>query len=509
MDTALALRITPWFLGFVSALVVLWVWGSLKEPASIHDEASYLLQAGLFARGDWTGEPPPFPEFFAQAHVLVRPAVASKYFPGHSLMLAPGVALGLPGLIPIVLTGFTGALLYILARRAAGGRVALLAWAIWMASPDNLVWRATYFSELTTGALLLTAWYLLWKWRDEQRTVHLCLIAALFGLSAITRPLTALALAIPVAGLVFARAISTRSWRSLALAFLCGSAFLTLIPVWAANTTGDWRQLPLSLYTRQYIPWDRMGFRYLDIAPLEEPPPFLAAVKADYEPVHRSHTVGRLPVIAFKRMIALIRGVFAGAGWVFLPLVVIGLFLASREVAFAAGSAGAMIAAYLLYPHPPRWTLYYLEVLPVFAVLGAIGARAVARESSSFGRRGSRNVALVLGAIAIVQIPFSASLARSAIERVQAFPDTVKALLATIPADERALVFATFREPASPHAVVLTNPVEVDAQRIVMAWDLGSRNAELAQTLPGRRTYLLDVARLELKPFDADASGGE
>ena len=73
----------------VTGLLTVFVWRSLHEPATIHDEQAYLLQAETFAHGRSTGTPPVQPEFFEQAHVLLTPALAVKYPPGHALALVP------------------------------------------------------------------------------------------------------------------------------------------------------------------------------------------------------------------------------------------------------------------------------------------------------------------------------------------------------------------------------------------------------------------------------------
>src|SRR5258708_13451698 len=90
--------------GVVTALLTWWVWGSLDQVAVFHDEAAYLLQAKIFASGRWTAPARPLPEFFEQYHVLVTPAFASKYWPGHSPLTVPGVCLALAGLGPLPLS---------------------------------------------------------------------------------------------------------------------------------------------------------------------------------------------------------------------------------------------------------------------------------------------------------------------------------------------------------------------------------------------------------------------
>src|SRR2546423_1254716 len=146
--------------GVITAVVTWCAWGSLNQIAAYHDEAAYLLQAGIFASGRWTAAARPLPEFFEQYHVLVTPVLASKYWPGHSLLMVPGVWLGLPGLVPVLLSGLAGALCFALARRvAASPWVALVTWLFWTSAPGGLYWRGARFSEITTSALWLVGWW--------------------------------------------------------------------------------------------------------------------------------------------------------------------------------------------------------------------------------------------------------------------------------------------------------------------------------------------------------------
>jgi hypothetical protein len=99
-------RYVPLVLATVNALLVCWMLGFELSPVpQIQDEAAYLLQAGIFARGRWTEIARPLPEFFAQLHVFTTPILASKYPPGASLFLTPFVWIGLPALGPMVLAG--------------------------------------------------------------------------------------------------------------------------------------------------------------------------------------------------------------------------------------------------------------------------------------------------------------------------------------------------------------------------------------------------------------------
>lgn len=66
-------------------------------PPAYHDEYSYLFQAQTLLAGHWSFPSPPVqPELFDQMHVLNEGRMASRYFPGNGLWLAPFVAFGHP-----------------------------------------------------------------------------------------------------------------------------------------------------------------------------------------------------------------------------------------------------------------------------------------------------------------------------------------------------------------------------------------------------------------------------
>ena len=90
-------------------------------------------------------------------HVFIEPAVFAKYPPAHALTLVPGIWLGLPGLMPALMTGIAGALVFWLARRLANEWTALLTWWLWTTAWATLLWSASYFSETTSTAMWLIA----------------------------------------------------------------------------------------------------------------------------------------------------------------------------------------------------------------------------------------------------------------------------------------------------------------------------------------------------------------
>src|SRR5581483_10346541 len=297
-------RWAPVLIGAVTAALRFIVAGTLQRIPVVHDEAAYLLQARLFASGHWTAPGRPVPEFFEQLMIFVTPFVASKYPPGQSLMLVPGVWLGVPGLVPILFAGVSGALVFAMARRVAGGWVAVLTWLLWISSYPTLYWRATYYmSETTSDTAWLVAWWGLLVWRVDQRRWGLIVTALAVGVVTITRPLTGVALALPVGVVALDAAWRRHEWLILATAAAVGAAVLMVIPMWSAATTGDWSQTPLRLHERMYLPNDHPGF---GDGVLRQPerrlPPDLAANQAAYTPLHLNYRPSALPRTLLRRL---------------------------------------------------------------------------------------------------------------------------------------------------------------------------------------------------------------
>ena len=67
--------------------------------------------------------------------------------------------------MPVILSGLTGAMLFLLARRLSTPSVALLAWLLWVVTPGNLRFRPVYLTESLTGLLWLASWWSLLEWR--------------------------------------------------------------------------------------------------------------------------------------------------------------------------------------------------------------------------------------------------------------------------------------------------------------------------------------------------------
>jgi hypothetical protein len=218
----------------------------------IEDEQVYLFQARSLAAGHLTYPSPPRPEFFETAHILVVPRFAAKYLPGHALLIAPFVALGVPRLEPCLMLGVTAALLFIAGRLLGLRRwSALLAGALFLGSTDAVADLASFRSQSTSVAAVAAAFVAMLLVRSDPRPAR---VVALFGLAmfaGFVRPFTGLALLLGAAAIV---PRSRAAWALLPL--LAGAAIAAVI---FHATTGSWTTPPWALYARQYMPFDGPG----------------------------------------------------------------------------------------------------------------------------------------------------------------------------------------------------------------------------------------------------------
>jgi hypothetical protein len=506
---ALDSRRAPLAVAAVTSLFLAWVWGSFAEPAFIHDEAAYLLQAEIFASGRVSGAPPPLPEFFEQYHVLLTPRLAPKYPPGHAILLVPGVWLGLPGLIPVLLYGVAAGFFFATSRRLAGAWVALLAWVVWLSAPEGNIWRCTYLSESTSTAAWMLGGWLLLTWWERGRTRDLVGIAVLTAWLGVTRPLTAVAFAVPVAVLVLAGVRARGGRRPLLASAAAGAAVLALLPLWSRASTGSWSTLPYTHYSRVYFPYEKLGFGLDTTPPRRELPPDMIAYDRDYRRVHIAYTLDSLPRAVIGRVVGAQRDLWGGSDWrpPLLLFFLAGLAALDRRGWFAMAWAPALLLVYLAYAHPPQWGVYYHEVHPALAFVTALGLwRALswlAAGSWNPDPEATPRSAFPAAALTVLALALALSDAvvtkRQVHERV-AYHRAFAQVVATIP-EPRALVFVRYQAGHNPHRSLIANPSDYTRARVWLVYDRGPDNRRLLHRTPDRAPYLFDEATFTLSPL--------
>ncbi|MDQ3995720.1 MAG: glycosyltransferase family 39 protein [Gemmatimonadota bacterium] len=504
LDYLLASRATPIALGAINALLVWWWVGWHRNPAPmVQDEAAYLLQAALFARGRWAGEAPPLPEFFAQMHVLTEPVLASKYPPGLSLLLAPFVAIGFAALGPMVFAAITGALVFVLARRIASGPVALLTWLIWSSGSALLRYQGSFLSQTATVALWLATFYFVLEYRTHHRARTLVAMGACVGMLAITRPVTAVALAVPVGIIVLPEIWRARAWRPLTLAALAAAAIVVLLPLQNRLTTGDWRLSPLVAYSSRYTPFDFPGFGYTPTRELSPLPPDLDSLRTFLTEARRRHTLRALPATLRSRTWYVTLDIFTGWRAPLLLFALLGA-LAMPAAGFVALAASAgLLLAYAFHAHWAHWTTYYFEGYPAIVFASATGLWAFAerviqrravwkrlrRESTSDLRVRAAMVALC----AFVLVPATIVLPRyrAAWQRTTAYQRRFQTALGLVERESpRSIVFVDYGRDHDVHSSLIWNVPDLAAAKTWIAHERGPDDLRLMRLAPDRRAYI-------------------
>ena len=486
---------TPVVIGALTGAATWFVWTTLTRTAVVHDESAYLLQAKLFSQFRFTAPSPPLPQFFEQLYVNLRPAIFSKYPPGTSLLLAPGMFAGLPGLPVVVMNALSGALVFVLARRHAGGVVALLTWLIWGTSFPVQYFHAMYLSEVPSSLAWLATWWGVSRWAASNRARDLAIAAA------------ALALSVAVVLLVVRRRagasplLAGREAGTLAAAALVAVA---VIGVWSWKSTGSPFTTPLSLYTKRYVPFDGLGFGVgKGEEPLASAPWDQRITNASFYEEHRRHTPGTLPATAVARARMIGRDMWYEWRGGLAVVALLGLVGAPTALWVGLGALAAQLLLYLLYAHPARWSLYYIEGLPVLAFATALGIMRVLELGASKRPPSRARLALLATLLLAMIYPSVVTL-----KQVQAQIDTdhayYDAFVESLPAEsDTAIVFVRYARSHNDGLSLVRNVPDLKAARIWTVYDRGAENAQLRRIAPRRSAFLFDESEWALKSMDS------
>jgi hypothetical protein len=488
------------------------MWGSLNQVAVVHDEAAYLLQARLFAAFHLVGPARPAPEFFEQYHTFVEPVVAAKYPPGFSILLVPGVWLGLPGLVPALIVGASTAFAFVLACELASAPVAFVTVVLMNASSVAIKFNPSYASEVVTSFLVLISWLALYRHWTTGRANWLLVLAAAVGWGAITRPLTMLAFAVPtgVATLISIR--RHRAWLAIAPSVGIVAAAIGIMFVFNRQVTGSWRKSAQSEYARMYIPEDHVGFGVTGGTPARPLSAEQQTFNSWVDSMHAEHTEAKLPTTIKRRARTLIRSTWAResrGAW----LAVLGLFALPWGIAaLLSTTVLGIFAAYLLYAHPPIWTAYYLELQAPLAFLAAAGAFFIVRMAVRFAgptlsrristrgigaapspdpRKQRMQTQLLFAIVAVwlmFPIPAIVSVGRKIALSKAAYWQDFQQLVSTLPT-KRSVVFVQYTRGHLPHSNLVQNEPFGTAD-VWIVHDRGADDARLMTFAGDRHPYL-------------------
>jgi hypothetical protein len=233
-----------------------------------HDEFVYLLQARMMSVGRLWMPALPMPDFFDTFYVFVEPVYAPLAWPGAAMLFVPGMWLSLPyWVIPLLASSATVGLTYRVFAEFLDGISGLIGALALLTLP---VFRMQSMQSQAQIPILLAALLLVWawlRWRRNPSAANALLIGVIAGWAAVTRPLDAICLVIPV-GIAMLRPwlrSSPRAKLVTAGALVLGAApFLALQLVFDRGVTGSALHTPYMFYNDREQPMARVGFPKYD-----------------------------------------------------------------------------------------------------------------------------------------------------------------------------------------------------------------------------------------------------
>jgi len=176
--------------------------GVLEGLPHTPDSLVYLLQATWLLDGSLSGEVSAIQDFLAVPYTyVVENRWLAHYPPGWPLLLAVGLAVGMPWLVAPLLGGLYLLLLYLTGRELDGPVLGLAAAALGLISPMARLIFGSMLSHAAASTLLLAALWLTLVARRSHGWQVAALAGGAVGLAFGIRPLTAVAFVIPL-GLV-------------------------------------------------------------------------------------------------------------------------------------------------------------------------------------------------------------------------------------------------------------------------------------------------------------------
>jgi len=239
----------------------------------IEDEIAYVWQAKALSEGHLTVASPAHPHSFLVPFVVdYQGERFGKYPPGWAALLAFAILVGARAWINPLLAGLGVWLTYQLGKRFFDPLVGLLAAGLTVTSPFFMINSGSLLSHpfgLVLSSLFALGWLeAFWERKPDEpgelpidsrkRWMFIVLSALSLGVLILTRPMTALAVAIPFAihGLYLLLRGSARSRLQLLVFCLVAILFIGLYLLWQYSLTGDAFLNPYTLWW----PYDKVGF---------------------------------------------------------------------------------------------------------------------------------------------------------------------------------------------------------------------------------------------------------
>ncbi len=467
-----------------------------------HDEFMYLLQAQMLAHGRLWMPPHPLGDFFNSFFVITKPVYAASYFPGTALLNVPGVWMNLaPSATGVIIAGLSVTLLYLIATEMIGGVTGILA-ALLALSLEQM--RVVSVMTMSHSAMLLLFLLTLWAylhWRKHRRIPWAIAIGAFAGWAAITRPLDAICLILPlgVAMLWDLRTLPRkRAVITLAVVVIAALPFLSLQLILDKGTTGHFLQSPITVYGQANFPGLAFGFHPYT-GPLESPSP-LPQVRDYYRdflgPLLQQHgTQGFFKTWISQRWKPDIDVSIPGG--LLLILLPAGL-LAIRRPAVAALVTGAILFPLAFTFYPTYLNHYGLVTAPAYILLILLAFDKLRKRFPI----ASAAIAIAIATLAITSLPEVRRQHDHFMDAIYLADINLK--LATLPHTPAVVLFHYVPGKSDIHEEPVFNidtPWPDDAE-VIRAQDLGPENHRIfeyyAKYQPNRFFYQYNRSTGEL-----------
>ncbi|RIK42318.1 MAG: hypothetical protein DCC58_11160 [Chloroflexi bacterium] len=482
----------------------------------VEDEVAFIFQAKTIASGHLLVEAPPQPDFFRAPFIIFRNGHwYGKYLPGYPAVLALGALVDRVWLVnPLAGAGCVW-LLFIFGRRIYSAQIALLAAALLVSSPFFLLQAGSLMSHVVSLAWTL-GFLLLFEAARRANNFWLAGAAGLsLGMLFITRPLTAVGVAVPFAAWALVDMLRERrrvpSYLAMAGCFL---PFVALLLLYNNLTTGN----PFKSAYELWWPFDKIGFGagigitgHHDVAQglrftrmnvemiadylygwplrLSLLPATIAALTALLRLGAGAYRLGRAR-LARRRQAA--QALPAGTGW---------------DIALLAMTL-TLVTVHVAYPTPgqmygPR---YYFEALPALTLLSARGIILLAGWLSAAGTlasRGNRQVAqgaasLAFIAVLLLSLHAATNFSRETIRSYRGWNNVNDSGLRTVEAAEleNAVVFVTVAKWNEYAPFFIENTPQLDTN-VIYAIDRGDAlNRRMLADFPGRQGWKFTGGKL-------------
>ena len=471
------------------------------QPA-VHDEFSYLLAADTFANGRLTNPPHLLWRHFESIHVIQQPTYASKYQPAQGLVLALGQLAGGHPVIGVWLsvamacTSISWMLTGWVPRRWAllGGLFSAL----------NLgffgYWSQKYWGgamAATGGALLFGALRRLMRRPTMQNSF---IMAVGLVILANSRPFEGFLVALPAAGLILVSIVhaedpSPKLWITRVIFPVVG--VLLLAGLWMAfynfRVTGSPWRMPYQVYENHYP--STPIFIWSKKPPAKDA--FLPQVFHDLQQVFlqkqsKMHTFDGLisqKANDFKRILFFyFRCVFL------LPLIMLPQVFRNRWNALTGIIVGFVVG--MIFLETQSWPR---KLAPVTCLLVLLTVQSM--RHLQFCRWRGRPVGESLTALLVAIFGFSVLISFLPFFHAPPWPPAQKRAELVTHLKRQAGRHVILVRPGStyylyPHFTWVYNRADIDASKVVWAWDLDKEhNRELCRYYKGHNIWLLDVGR--------------